>query len=100
MLPAPQTVIAAIEFGFRSPGMLHDGELVRFANHGFLVHMVDFARVRNAADIRKAVRLLRHGKLRQTGPLVTGSGTLTRCHTAPCSSRSSAIGPDTMCWPA
>lgn len=42
--------------------MLHDGELARFANHGFLAHMVDFARARNAADIRKAVRLLRQGK--------------------------------------
>jgi hypothetical protein len=73
-LPAPQATIAAIEFGFRGPGRLHDGELIRFANHGFLVHMIDFARARNAADARKAARLLRQGRLRQTGPLVTGSG--------------------------
>jgi hypothetical protein len=74
-LPAPKAVIAAIEFGFRSPGKLHVGDLVRFANHGFLVHMIDFARARNKADAFKAARLLREGKLRQTGPLVTGGGT-------------------------
>ncbi len=73
-LPAPEATIAAIEFGFRGPGKLHDGELVRFANHGFLVHMIDFARARNAADAYKAARLLRQGKLGQTGPLVTGGG--------------------------
>jgi hypothetical protein len=74
-LPAPQATIAAIEFGFRGPGKLHHGELVRFANHGFLVHMIDFGRARNAADARKAARLLRQGKLRQVGPLITNSGT-------------------------
>jgi hypothetical protein len=74
-LPVPQATIAAIEFGFRGPGKLHDGELVRFANHGFLVHMIDFGRARNAADAAKAVRLLRQGKLRQVRPLITGSGT-------------------------
>ena len=74
-LPVPQATIAAIEFGFRGPGKLHDGELVRFANHGFLVHMIDFGRARNAADAAKAVVLLRHGKLRQVRPLITGSGT-------------------------
>jgi hypothetical protein len=73
-LPAPKATIAAIEFGFRGPGRLHDGELVRFANHGFLVHMIDFGRARNAADAGKAARLLRQGKLRQVGPLITGSG--------------------------
>jgi hypothetical protein len=74
-LPAPKAVIAAIEFGFRGPGKLHVGDLVRFANHGFLVHMIDFARARNKADAFKAARLLHEGKLRQTGPLVTGGGT-------------------------
>jgi hypothetical protein len=73
-LPAPKATIAAIEFGFRGPRKLHDGELVRFANHGFLVHMIDFGRARNAADADKAARLLRQGKLRQVGPLITGNG--------------------------
>ena len=74
-LPAPKATISAIEFGFRGPGRLHDGELVRFANYGFLVHMIDFGRARNAADARKVARLLRQGKFRQARPLITGSGT-------------------------
>jgi hypothetical protein len=39
VLPTPQATIRAIEFGFRGPSTLHDGELVRFENEGFLVHM-------------------------------------------------------------
>ena len=73
-LPAPKATIASIEFGFRGPGKLHDGELVRFTNRGFLVHMIDFGRARNAADAYKAARLLRQGKLHQVGPLITSSG--------------------------
>jgi hypothetical protein len=84
-LPAPHATVAAIEFGFRGPGKLHDGELVRFANHGFLVHMIDFGRARNAADAAKAARLLRQGKLRQAGPLITSQGTFA----GPLSHRSS-----------
>ena len=49
-LPRPQATVASIEFSFRGPGTLRDGELVRFANHGFLVHMIVAARGRNAAD--------------------------------------------------
>ena len=61
-LPRPQATIASIEFGFRGPGRLHDGELVRFANHGFLVHMIVAVRGRNAAGARKIARLLKAGK--------------------------------------
>jgi hypothetical protein len=39
MLPAPAATVRSIEFGFRGPTVLHDGELVRFENEGFLVHM-------------------------------------------------------------
>ena len=42
--------------------VLHDGELVRFANHGFLVHMITAARGRNAAGARRIARLLQEGK--------------------------------------
>lgn len=38
-LPAPQAVERTIEFGFRGPSVLHVGELVRFENEGYLVHM-------------------------------------------------------------
>ena len=61
-LPKPQATISSIEFGFRGPGRLHDGELVRFANHGFLVHMIVAARGRTAAGAREIARLLKEGK--------------------------------------
>ncbi len=37
-LPRPGATISAIDFAFRGPSTLHDGELVRFQNNGFLVH--------------------------------------------------------------
>ncbi len=71
-LPRPQATIASIEFGFRGPGRLHDGELVRFANHGFLTHMIVAARGRNAAGARQIARLLRAGKDGKAQRLATG----------------------------
>lgn len=53
-LPAPQATITAIEFGFRGADTLHDGELVRFADGGYLIHMFQVAQVANAADAKKA----------------------------------------------
>jgi hypothetical protein len=38
-LPAAQATEKTIEFGFRGPSVLHDGEVVRFENEGYLVHM-------------------------------------------------------------
>lgn len=38
-LPAPEATERSIDFGFRGPKVLHDGELVRFENEGFVVHM-------------------------------------------------------------
>ena len=74
-LPAPRATIAAIEFGFRGPGRLHDGELVRFANHGFLVHMIVFAEARSAAGARTIARLLKAGKDSKAQRLAIGFGT-------------------------
>ena len=71
-LPKPRATIASIEFGFRGPGTLHDGELVRFANHGFLVHMIVAVRGRNAAGAREIARLLKAGKDGQAQRLATG----------------------------
>jgi hypothetical protein len=71
-LPKPQATISAIEFGFRGPSRLRDGELVRFANHGFLVHMIVAARGRNAAGARKIARLLKAGKDGKAQRLATG----------------------------
>jgi hypothetical protein len=71
-LPRPQTVVASIEFAFRGAATLHDGELVRFANHGFLVHMIVAVRARNAAGARTIARLLKEGKDGQAQRLATG----------------------------
>ena len=72
-LPKPGATIASIEFAFRGPVRLHDGELVRFANHGFLVHMIVAARARSLAGAREVARLLKAGKNAQAGRLVTNS---------------------------
>ena len=52
-LPAPAATIAAIEFGFRGPRRICCTRATwsRFANHGFLVHMIVFA---TAASHRQA----------------------------------------------
>ncbi len=39
VLPTPQATEKTIEFAFRGAKVLHDGELVRFENEGYLVHM-------------------------------------------------------------
>jgi hypothetical protein len=74
-LPRPAATLAAIEFGFRGPGRLHRGELVRFANRGFLVHMLVYAVARNHAGAVKIARLLHAGKEGQAQRLSIGFGT-------------------------
>jgi hypothetical protein len=72
-LPKPGGTVTAIDFGFRGASKLHDGELVRFQNDGYLIHMVLFARVKSVADARKAETLLLAGKIKQAGSkYVTG----------------------------
>jgi hypothetical protein len=39
VLPTPQAIEKTIDFGFRGPKVLKVGELVRFENAGYLVHM-------------------------------------------------------------
>ncbi len=74
-LPKPAATLAAIEFNFRGPGQLHQGELVRFANHGFLVHMLVFVTASNAANARKLAAALKAGNNRLVRHLATGEGT-------------------------
>jgi len=71
-LPRPRATVAAIEFGFTGPAKLHRGELVRFANHGFLVHMIAAIQAKNLAGARKIARLLKEGKLNQASKLAIG----------------------------
>jgi hypothetical protein len=68
-LPAPKATLQSIEFGFRGPGTLHDGELVRFQNSGFLFHMMIALSVKNAKTAAKVTALLRAGKDNQAGNL-------------------------------
>ena len=64
--------VSSIEFGFRGPGTLHNGELVRFANHGFLVHMIVAGRGANRAGATKIAKLLKAGKDGAAQRLATG----------------------------
>jgi hypothetical protein len=70
-LPAPQATVQSIEFAFRGPGTLHDGQLVRFENSGFLVHMIVAAGVKNAKTAAAVTSLLLAGKDNQAGNLST-----------------------------
>ncbi len=71
-LPTPQATVRSIEFGFRGPSTLHDGELVRFENEGFLVHMDVAFQVKNMKSAKQVVKLLLAGKEKQAGKLGIG----------------------------
>ena len=58
-LPRPGAMITAIDFAFRGPSKLRDGELVRFQNDGFLVHPIQGIGVKNAKTARRLTVLLR-----------------------------------------
>jgi hypothetical protein len=71
-LPRAKATIAAIEFGFTGPGKLHRGDLVQFANHGYLIHMVVAARAKNLATAKKLAAALKAGKDREANQLADG----------------------------
>jgi hypothetical protein len=72
-LPAPQATERSIEFGFLGPSVLKDGELVRFENEGFVVHMDVAFRAKSRKAAKELVGLLRAGKERGIGRLLAGS---------------------------
>ena len=72
-LPTPEATIRSIEFGFRGPSTLHDGELVRFENEGFLVHMDVIFPVKNQNNAKQAVKDLLAGKEKALEKLITGA---------------------------
>jgi len=72
LLPAPQATIRTIEFGFRGPTTLHDGELVRFENEGFLVHMDVAFPAKSKSAAQKIVNDLLTGKEKGIEKLVGG----------------------------
>ena len=72
-LPAPQATVRSIEFGFKGPSTLRDGELVRFENEGFLVHMDVAFPVKSRAAAIHAANLLLKGKEKQAQKLIAGA---------------------------
>ena len=71
-LPAPQATIRSIEFGFTGPSILHDGELVRFENEGFLVHMDIVFPVKSLKGAKQAVKDLLTGHEKGLEKLIAG----------------------------
>ncbi len=74
-LPAPQATVRSIEFGFRGPSTLHDGEVVRFENEGFLVHMDIAIQVKSEKTAKQLVKLLLAGNEKQAQKLAIGAVT-------------------------
>jgi hypothetical protein len=77
-LPAAAAVEKTIDFNFRGPTTLHVGELVRFENEGFVVHMNLAFPVRNHKSALKLVKFLKNGSKRAekliAGPPVSFQG--------------------------
>lgn len=71
-LPAAQATVKTIDFGFRGPSVLKVGELVRFENEGYLVHM-DFAfPVKSKKAARLVLKALATGHEKGLEKLVAG----------------------------
>jgi hypothetical protein len=71
-LPAPQATERSIDFAFRGPTTLHDGELVRFENEGYVVHMDIAFPTSSRANAQKAVKALLAGKEKAVEKLIAG----------------------------
>jgi len=71
-LPTPQATVRSIEFGFRGPSTLHDGELVRFEDEGFLVHMDVAFPAKSLKAAKQIVKDLLTGKEKGIEKLVIG----------------------------
>lgn len=66
-LPNPGGTVEAIDFGFRGASTLRDGELVRFWNNGYLIHMFLYVQAKNLADAKKAEAALLSGHTKGAG---------------------------------
>lgn len=71
-LPKPGGTVRSIDFGFRGAKKLHRGELVRFENAGYLVHMIAGIRVKNARAAAAETAALRAGNDRLSRRLALG----------------------------
>ena len=72
-LPAPQATIRSIEFGFLGPKTLHDGELVRFEDEGFLIHMDVAFPVKSQGAAKQVVQALLTGHEKGLQKLAAGA---------------------------
>jgi hypothetical protein len=73
-LPSPKATVSEIDFGFKGPTTLHVGELVRFENDGFVVHMNDWAQAKDMASAKKGAALLAAGKDNAAGRFFVNGG--------------------------
>jgi hypothetical protein len=71
-LAKPQATIAAEEFRFTGPSKLHDGELVRFENNGYLYHMIIAIPVKNKKNAKLLTMYLEAGQDNKAEKLASG----------------------------
>jgi hypothetical protein len=72
VLPAAAATEKTIEFGFRGPSVLHVGEVVRFENEGYLVHMDLGFPVKSKKAALKVAKALLSGHEKGLEKLVAG----------------------------
>jgi hypothetical protein len=71
-LPQAQAVVRTIDYGFKGPSTLSDGELVRFENEGYVVHMNLAFPVKSKQAAAKLAAALHKGGSKQAEKLVAG----------------------------
>lgn len=72
-LAKPQATVTAEEFAFTGPSTLHDGQLVRYQNAGYLYHMVIALPVKNKANAKALSAALLAGKDNKANKYVSGA---------------------------
>jgi hypothetical protein len=72
-LPAPQATEKTVDFAFKGPKVLHVGELVRFENEGYLVHMDVGIGAKSAKAAAKIAKGLASGQEKGLQKLASGS---------------------------
>jgi hypothetical protein len=72
-LPTPQATLKAIDFAFRGPRTLHDGQLLQVENDGFVAHMITAIGAKNAKSAAQIAKLLRAGKDNKAQRLAVGA---------------------------
>ncbi len=71
-LPVAQATEKTIEYGFRGPSVLHVGEVVRFENEGYLVHMDLALSVKSKKAALKVIKGLATGNEKGLEKLAAG----------------------------